>query len=273
MNNIDKCNWRRNKVLELSSLGNNEAEVAKILQISQPTVSRDLAYIEQQTKEELRTHIEDKVPREYKRCITGVNQILKQAWFIIASKESANREKLQALALAGECYKQRMDLATNSYVLSDALKFVEEAKGSIGNSKKSNFPAVKNQTTKQKPIVDNDIVEDTAVDNNNTDTSDIEPDTLNNELVSGINEANESAANEEEVQVYERPTPHKSSKIRTFAKEKEKPLNLHLSLSDIQRMEAEEEQERQIKGAWGSNIRSLNSNDDKSEAVKGKINK
>ena len=42
MNN--SLEWRRNKVLELSSQGNNESEIARILQVSQPTINRDILY-------------------------------------------------------------------------------------------------------------------------------------------------------------------------------------------------------------------------------------
>jgi DNA-binding NarL/FixJ family response regulator len=50
-NNYNKNNgnnaleWRRNKVLELASQGYNQSEISKILQISQPTINRDLSYL------------------------------------------------------------------------------------------------------------------------------------------------------------------------------------------------------------------------------------
>jgi DNA-binding NarL/FixJ family response regulator len=42
-NGDDKMiDWRRNKVLELSSQGNNQVDIASILQVSEPTVSRSI---------------------------------------------------------------------------------------------------------------------------------------------------------------------------------------------------------------------------------------
>jgi transcriptional regulator len=37
--------WRRNKVLELSSQGNNQSEISRILQISVATVNRDISLL------------------------------------------------------------------------------------------------------------------------------------------------------------------------------------------------------------------------------------
>ena len=38
----DKIIWRRNKVQELSVKGFSQTEIARMLQISEPTISRDL---------------------------------------------------------------------------------------------------------------------------------------------------------------------------------------------------------------------------------------
>jgi predicted transcriptional regulator len=40
----DKINWRRNKVNELSIKGFTQAEIARMLQISEPTISRDIEW-------------------------------------------------------------------------------------------------------------------------------------------------------------------------------------------------------------------------------------
>ena len=40
-------------------------------------------------------------------------------------------QKLQALSLANDCYKYKMDLLTNASVLSDAIKFVENSRDKL----------------------------------------------------------------------------------------------------------------------------------------------
>ena len=39
-----------------------------------------------------------------------------------------DRTRLQALALANDCYKYKMDLVTNGVVITDAIKFVQQKK-------------------------------------------------------------------------------------------------------------------------------------------------
>jgi hypothetical protein len=58
--------------------------------------------------------------------MTGLNQVLKKSWEIANSSTVDDKTKLQALALANDCYKYKMDLVTNGTVISDALKFVEK---------------------------------------------------------------------------------------------------------------------------------------------------
>jgi DNA-binding transcriptional regulator LsrR (DeoR family) len=55
MNNLsasmnNSVEWRRSKVQELASQGYNQSKISRILQISQPTINRDLAYLRQQAK-------------------------------------------------------------------------------------------------------------------------------------------------------------------------------------------------------------------------------
>jgi DNA-binding transcriptional regulator LsrR (DeoR family) len=45
----DRIDWRRSKVQELASQGYNQSEISRILQISQPTINRDITYLRQQT--------------------------------------------------------------------------------------------------------------------------------------------------------------------------------------------------------------------------------
>ena len=72
--------WRRSKVQELSSQGHNQSEISRILQISQPTINRDIAYLRQQAKENIKKYIDERLPEEYEKCLVGLNAITKEAW-------------------------------------------------------------------------------------------------------------------------------------------------------------------------------------------------
>jgi predicted transcriptional regulator len=121
---------RRNKVLELSSQGYNQSEISNILQISQPTINRDISYIRKQSKQNIKKYIEERLPEEYEKCLVGLNAILKEAW--TTSRQAVDkREKIQALSLAKECYSMKLDLLTNATVVDDAIRFVSEHGRSI----------------------------------------------------------------------------------------------------------------------------------------------
>jgi transposase len=63
----DLIEWRRAKVLELSSQGHNQSEIAKIMQVGISTINRDSIYLRQQAQENLKSHIQQKLPEEYER--------------------------------------------------------------------------------------------------------------------------------------------------------------------------------------------------------------
>jgi hypothetical protein len=43
---------------------------------------RDAQYLKEQAQESLKSHIQDILPQEYQRCLTGFNQVLKLGWQI-----------------------------------------------------------------------------------------------------------------------------------------------------------------------------------------------
>jgi hypothetical protein len=121
--------WRRSKVLELSAKGNSQAEVARILNIPKTTINRDIDYLRTLAKENIKQHIEERLPYEFEQCLQGITQIIQQAWTISENAgDKDKREKLQSLSLAKDCYAIKMDLLTNSNLLKDSINFVEQSK-------------------------------------------------------------------------------------------------------------------------------------------------
>src|SRR6266487_5015118 len=125
MNQKDKVEWRRNKVQELLVKGYNHYEIASALQISRPTITRDIQYLSQQAKHSIKKYIDERLPEEYEKCLVGLTAILREAWSTSQQAED-RREKIQALSLAKECYSMKLDLLTNATVVDDAIRFVSE---------------------------------------------------------------------------------------------------------------------------------------------------
>jgi hypothetical protein len=115
----------------LSSKGYNQSEIARSLHLDKSIVSRDISFLRQQTKENIRKYIDEKLPEEYEKCLVGLNAILKEAWNTVG-RSSDKREKIQAMSLAKECYSLKLELLTNATVVNDAIKFVSSYKKDKG---------------------------------------------------------------------------------------------------------------------------------------------
>ncbi|HEY6668643.1 MAG TPA: hypothetical protein VI033_05760 [Candidatus Nitrosopolaris sp.] len=91
----EQVQWRRDKVQELCSKGYSQREISQTLQIG------------------------------YEKCLVGLNAITREAWNTAQNTED-QREKIQALYLAKECYSMKLDLLTNATVVDDAIRFVSD---------------------------------------------------------------------------------------------------------------------------------------------------
>jgi hypothetical protein len=142
----DMIEWRRAKVLELSSQGYNQSEIATIMQVGISTINRDAIYLRQQAQENLKIHVQQKLPEEYQRCLTGMNQVLKLSWQI-ANNARQNGQNLNDNSNAITIGDDRTKLQACSQagvVITDAIKFVQTSKErltmSIKEDKESKEP-------------------------------------------------------------------------------------------------------------------------------------
>jgi hypothetical protein len=88
-------------------------------------VNRDISYLRNQAKANIKKYIDERLPEEYEKCLVGLNAITKEAWNT-ANQTEDKREKLQALSLAKECHSMKLDLLTNATVVDDAIRFVSD---------------------------------------------------------------------------------------------------------------------------------------------------
>jgi hypothetical protein len=176
--------WRRNKVQQLLVRGYSQWHVAEELQIDQSTVSRDVHYLRQNAQANLQKHIQQQLPEEYQRCLTGMNQVLKLSWQIAnnTSKQDGqdhndnintittgdDRTRLQALSLINDCYKYKMDLTTNGVVITDAIKFVQTNKEKLTMSIKE-----ENNGSKESKEIDYDEDKDRLEEKQEEETGEL----------------------------------------------------------------------------------------------------
>jgi hypothetical protein len=100
-------------------------EISQVLQIGLGTVNRDISYLRNQAKTNIKRYIDARLPEEYKKCLVGLTAITKEAWNSAQSTQD-KREKMQALSLAKDCYSMKLDLLTNATVVEDAIRFVSQ---------------------------------------------------------------------------------------------------------------------------------------------------
>ena len=120
--------WRREKVLELGSDGYGVREIAKLLKISHPTVSRDMQWLRHQAKEQIRKYIDEQVPLEYHKTLTGLQNIIKSMSDIIANSED-NKEIMQASGIKMQALNMKMELVSNANLVHEAIDLVERYRG------------------------------------------------------------------------------------------------------------------------------------------------
>jgi predicted transcriptional regulator len=89
---MQQVEWRRRQVFELSSKGQSQTEIARMLQISESTISRDLDHLRQQSKHNIRRYIDERLPEEYEKCLVGLNAITKEAWNTANQTEDKKRK-------------------------------------------------------------------------------------------------------------------------------------------------------------------------------------
>jgi hypothetical protein len=116
-----------------SSQGYSVREMAEKLQpLTHVTIHRDIQFLRQQAQENLQKHIHETVPEEYQKCMVGMKRNLKQT-LEIRDNTGDPKVKLQAAAIANDCYKFILDMTTNAGIVSDALKFVNQSQQRINS--------------------------------------------------------------------------------------------------------------------------------------------
>ena len=152
MNAKQTVKWRRSKVLELSSEGRSQSEIARIMQVSSATISMDIQFLRREAKENIRRYIDERLPFEFHKCLVGLDTIVCKMSDIANSAESDSRDILQATSVKMQAYSMKIDLLSNTTVIEKAVQFVENHKtkstgGTYQNSKVTIVDRLKESVT------------------------------------------------------------------------------------------------------------------------------
>ena len=121
--------WRRSKVLELSSEGRSQSDIARILQVSPATINTDIQFLKQEAKVNIRKYIDERLPFEYHKCLVGLDAIICRMSDIVNNAESNSRDVLQATSVKMQAYAMKVDLLSNATVVEKAVQFIDRNKG------------------------------------------------------------------------------------------------------------------------------------------------
>jgi hypothetical protein len=75
---VQQVQWRRDKVQELCSKGYSQREISQTLQVGLATVNRDISILRQQSKENIKKYIDERLPEEYEKCMVGLSALQKK---------------------------------------------------------------------------------------------------------------------------------------------------------------------------------------------------
>ena len=119
--------WRRQKVKELFSRGYAQNDIANTLHISQPTISRDLHYIKRAIRKNQERNVE-RYNEAHWTMLMGLEEAIKKLWTIIDSSKTDDRERIKAIILVMQYYKDKLEMIRSEVDLPQYKKFVETAK-------------------------------------------------------------------------------------------------------------------------------------------------
>ena len=121
---------RQSRVAELLAQGyTNQSEIAHKLNVSEPTVSRDIQFLNRQAQENLKIHVERRIPFEIEKCYIGLNLVLKKAFEITNLDNAKISEKVAALQVVLTTYDKMWEVILGRPLLKEVIdKFMTKQK-------------------------------------------------------------------------------------------------------------------------------------------------
>jgi IS30 family transposase len=127
---------RRTEVLKLSAQYLSEREIARKLETSQQTIHRDLVFLRTQTRQNLAYYLYHDFPLRFRKCLTGLEGIIKVMSEIMENPKSTADERIKAAMIKSDTILKIIDLSDNldAPALKSAYNFIARQKKDYDNN-------------------------------------------------------------------------------------------------------------------------------------------
>lgn len=125
--------WRNEKILQMASEGYSQSDIAAALQLTQPTISKAISKLTKEAYDNVRYHIENRLPFEREKTLMLFESIKKRAIEIANKKEIGERDRIAALTLAKDAGKEIMAIHTQGEHVRNALNVSAQLQGKLSN--------------------------------------------------------------------------------------------------------------------------------------------
>ena len=107
-----KIEQRRKDVASLLAQSLNETQIAAQLNVSQPTINRDVQALKEASQQFVYNLARSDLSYYYKQCIDGLDEARKQAWVIYSSTNTdvQVKDRLNALRVIIDCNVKKFEL-------------------------------------------------------------------------------------------------------------------------------------------------------------------
>ena len=89
-NEEGRIQWRRDKVQELTSKGHSQREIASLLKIGIATVNRDISFLRQQAKDNIKKYIDEEIATRVREMSCWLEQHIKGGMEHVTGKRQQN---------------------------------------------------------------------------------------------------------------------------------------------------------------------------------------
>jgi predicted transcriptional regulator len=118
--------WRRQRVLTLLAEDYSQNEIASLLQVSPASISKDVAYLRDQSKLLLRIHLKETFPLEYQQALINLKSIRREAREMLRKPETDERVKTRLFLVIKDITESIMNLVLKGDAIDDTIAFMEE---------------------------------------------------------------------------------------------------------------------------------------------------